>query len=126
MQAELTTFFNGYQAAWDGFDGEAIARHYHAPVTIQDGDGLHHYPTQEALVSKFVANCARFRELGYQGSTLVIDECLARGEAAATLDIGWRVTLAAGPLNFRTTYLCATVGQDWRIIAAVAYASGNP
>ena len=121
MRVELIQLFQSYQGGWDSFCGEKVASLYRIPTSIADGDGLRNYLVFEDLVSKFEANCASFKAMGYRGSEFSVGCFIENGEDAATVDLGWRVSIESGFRDFRTTYICVNEDCQWRILSAVAY-----
>ena len=121
MRFELIQLFQSYQAGWDSLCGEKIASHYKIPTSIMDGDGLRNYLGLEELTSKFEANCSSFKAMGYRGSEFSVGHFIENGDRAATIDLGWRVSIEPGFRDFRTTYVCVNEEGQWRILSAIAY-----
>jgi hypothetical protein len=117
----LLKFFQSYRDGFDASDGDAISSHYRTPVSILDGDGLRSYIDHAALLNKFQATCDAFRTMGYQYADFRVGQCISHTDNAATVDVVWRVHLATGVLEFRTTYVCVCVEERWQIMNAVAY-----
>jgi hypothetical protein len=121
MRFELIQLFKSYQEGWDSLCGDKIASHYRTPTSIMDSDGLRNYLGLEELASKFESNCASFKAMGYRGAEFSVGHFIENGEYAATIDLGWRVSIESGVRDFRTTYVCVFEKGRWRILSAIAY-----
>ncbi|MFK8050825.1 MAG: hypothetical protein AB8B81_20535 [Halioglobus sp.] len=121
MLSELTEFFTSYRNAWDRFSGADIAAHYRIPTIIMDGDGLSTYTSREELVSKLQTNCDTFKNMGYLNAEFLVGHFHPCGDDAFTIDLGWRVNVASGPVEYRTAYTCAAVDAQWCIVSAISY-----
>ncbi len=118
---EIVSLFKNYQTAFDNFDGSVIAENYKIPCAITDADGCAVFDNRANLINKFTRNCEQLTSLGYQSSELKIGDVKALGDAATSVDIGWRVKLAQGEIEFRTLYLCHKSNQEWHIFNAQVY-----
>ncbi len=121
MPKELTRFFQSYRNGFDVFDEEAIASHSLLPASIYDGDGYGIYSSHRELSAKFEPNCQAFKAMGYEGAQFSVGSYRKAGDFGAVVDLGWRVNIAKGHRDFRTTYFCTLKEQQWYIFSAVAY-----
>ena len=121
MRSELITFFETYQNGFDKFDPSAIASHYAIPCSVLDVDGLQFFSSHADLLEKLSSNCHSMKGMGYSGSEFSIHEIGVLGTAAVSVDLGWRVQLESGLLDFRTLYICRKIEDQWQVFNAIVY-----
>ena len=124
MRSELLTFFKFYQRGFDQLDPLAIASHYATPCSVLDVDGLQVFSNQAGLLEKFSSNCHHMKGMGYSGSEFLVHKIGVLGSTAVSVDLGWRVKLESGLLDFRTLYICRRNENHWQVFSTVVYEGG--
>lgn len=114
----MEALFNNYKQAFDEFDAVRIASHYRLPCAVSDADGVLVFDNKDALIDKFRSNCKSMRAMGYVRSEFNILSELPMGSNTTAVNIGWRVQLERGDIEFRCLYICHYSEQHWQIFSA--------
>ena len=127
MTTEIREFFEQYREAFNGLDGEAVARLYAVPSGLATGKGYTHWSEFEAVRKNMIALCKRYRENGYVSASFEPTAFLAQGDGFAIADIHWHIERSQDlrPWSFHTTYNLCRKPEGWRILLATAYEEGR-
>ncbi|MEM9300686.1 MAG: hypothetical protein AAGE01_01165 [Pseudomonadota bacterium] len=120
---DSSTFLDSYRQAFDAFDADAIAAHYHFPSILASIDGTQAFLSREDAVARFTRVCDHHRRLGYHHASCdnVRSEELADNLWRLTVD--WRFHSAAGNeiLAFSCSYELGDYGDGPRVTAAIVH-----
>lgn len=128
MTSEIRAFFEGYRAAFDTLDGEAVARLYSVPSGIATDRGYLHWADFAAIRENMIALCELYRESGYVSARFEPGAFLQQGRNFAVADVTWRIERSErrATLIFNTTYNLWRKEGLWRVLLATAYEEESP
>lgn len=122
IEEEAERFMARYAQAFDALDGDAVAALYAQPAGLLDRTGYTHWPTNEQIAVNMIALCTHYRSNGYLHNAFVLRRCIALGEVAAYVDVGWTLHWRdRAPTRFGTGYVLRRDNGDWRIHLCTAY-----
>ncbi|MGI9432939.1 MAG: DUF6841 family protein [Myxococcota bacterium] len=116
-------YFRTYAAAFDAFDADEIAAHFHCPCLMVNSEIAVPLTARHAIVSNMRAVLSHHRAEGY--SRAAVTDVASRLQAAqlATVEVGWRVTRADESLlwEWRVTYNLVDYEDRWQILVATTH-----
>ncbi len=122
IEIEAERFMARYARAFDALDGNAVAALYAQPAGLLDSNGYTHWPTTAQTTVNMIALCAHYRSNGYLHNAFVLRRCIAHGEIAVCVDVGWTIYWRdRPPTRFGTGYVLRRNSGDWRIQLCTAY-----
>jgi hypothetical protein len=119
--AEVVSLVEGYRAAFNALDPNAITAFYDRASAIVDMNATGVFPDATATRANVVALTDRYRSLGFVEAHAERVDVDHVSENACEVDVGWSLTLSDGPLRFATRYWLVDRGEGPRIAAVLAY-----
>lgn len=116
-------FLKSYRAAFDAFDPEAIADHYHYPSLMASMDRSDAFVTRDDAVRVFRRILDNHRRIGYHTATVLDTSRVTLTDNLAFVTVRWRFETAAGQAisEFDCSYTLADHGQGIHIISAIVH-----
>ena len=123
LDDELLPFFAGYRDAFDRLDPDAIARHYHVPSMLIDGDACLIWTTEGQVLANMRALTAYYRADGFDHATFEVRDVLRLERDSVIVDISWVIDRTGDPAQrqFGTAYNLKRNEHGWRIAVCTAY-----
>ena len=123
LSDDLQAFFDSYREAFDRLDADAVARHYHVPSMLIDGDTCVIWTTEEEVRSNMRALTAYYRSDGFDHATFETRAVVQLRRDSVFVDISWAIdrTGDLATRQFGTAYNLERNEQGWRIIVCTAY-----
>ena len=123
LDGELHAFFDSYREAFDRLDPDAVARHYHVPSMLIDGDTCLIWATDDQVLANMRALTKHYRADGFDHATFEVRHVLRLQRDSAIVVIAWVIdrTGDLGTRHFGTAYNLRRNEHGWRITVCTAY-----
>jgi ketosteroid isomerase-like protein len=123
LSDDLQAFFDSYREAFDRLDADAVARHYHVPSMLIDGDTCLIWTTEDQVLSNMRALTDHYRSDGFDHATFEARDVIQLHRDSAIVDISWVIDRAGAPAKrqFGTAYNLKRDEHGWRITVCTAY-----
>jgi len=118
-------YFREYALAFDDFDHERVASHYHCPCVMVDAGSASSLETELAIVNNMRAVLRHNREQGYCRGEVSDIRVEFLAESLAIARVHWQIFDREGGLlwDFSNTYNLADYGAGWKILVSTTHAS---
>ncbi len=115
---DISAFFASYVAAFDDFDYEAIANHYHFPAILASLDSVNSFADRSEAEAYFKRVTDHHRRIGYHTAQGEQKEIRNTARNVAEADIYWTFKNKSGKtlVEFEVTYTVVDYGQGPRVI----------
>ena len=120
---KVKAFLESYRGAFDRFDAEAIADHYHFPSLMSSMDSSDAFLTRADAVRVFSRIVDNHRRIGYHTAKVLDTSRVTLTENLAFVTVRWRFETASGQSisEFDCSYTMADHGSGIHIISAIVH-----